>query len=287
MIIAGVAGNAEYDEGRLEQSFTVAKDPSERITFTSAAPKDATVGGSYTPSVRSSAGLTVMFSNATPSVCKIVLGLNGSSHVSLIAPGTCTLDVRQVGASAQEPPEAQQSFKVSVTKAQKLAGALRTCQKDKAKSKRKACEANAKKRRGTTTSQRPPPACVPVEGGVLAGQGHTVEVRVGEAVQVGLVEPEAYTARDFPGGFPWSSPQSSDTRVLSAAPFCPHRIEGSSLPERSAGFRAEHPGTAEIRAPLVTPWQTLNPDAYGETTERRTRLEPLEAFRATVIVLPR
>lgn len=124
------------------------------------------------------------------------------------------------------------------------------------------------------------------EGGIFVESGETVQVHVGKAVRVNLVEPEAYTAREFPRGFPWSSPQSSNMRVLSRAPFCPQRIEGQTLPERPAGFRAERPGTAEIQAPLVASWQALNPEAYAETPERLLRLEPLEAFRATVTVLP-
>ena len=114
IVDAYAAGDAEYEEVRsVGQSLTVAKDPSEQITFASPAPSDATVGGSYAPTVRSSAGLGVMFSIATPSVCGIVLGLNGGSHVSLNNPGTCTIDVRQAAVSELEPPAAQQSFTVS------------------------------------------------------------------------------------------------------------------------------------------------------------------------------
>ena len=57
------------------------------------------VGGIYWPWARSSAGLEVTFYIATPSVCVIVSGPNGGQHVSLIAAGTCRIDVRVEGTS--------------------------------------------------------------------------------------------------------------------------------------------------------------------------------------------
>jgi hypothetical protein len=73
--------------------------------------------------VRSSAGIDVFFTSATPSVCKVRFG-HLSSNVSFIAAGICTIDASQerhtvrVGplVSPREvppaKPEAQQSFKV-------------------------------------------------------------------------------------------------------------------------------------------------------------------------------
>jgi hypothetical protein len=183
-------------------------------------------------------------------------------------------------------------------KAQELAGALKACKKEKSKSKRKACEAKAKRLYGATTSPEPPPACVPIKEGGRLKSGETVEVRVGEAVSVGLIEPEGYTEGQratqpgrlveprFAEGFPWAPFRSSDTRVLRSAPFCAHRIEGQTLPTRTAGFRAMHPGTAEIQAPLTPSWQAVNPAAYDATPEHPIRLEPLQGFHITVIVLP-
>lgn len=183
-------------------------------------------------------------------------------------------------------------------KAQKLASALKACKKEKTKSKRMACEAKAKRLYGATTSPEPPPACVPIkEGGLKSGE--TVEVQIGEAVSVGLIEPEGYTEGQratqpgrlveprFAEGFPWAPFRSSDTRVLRSAPFCAHRIEGQTLPTRTAAFRAMHPGTAEIQAPLTPSWQAVNPAAYEATPEDPIRLEPLQGFHVTVIVLPR
>ena len=91
------------------QSFPVAKDPSEQITFTSAPPSNATVGGSYNPVVRLSAGIRVSFFTTTPSVCTIA-PLHAA--VSLGGVGTCTVGVRQEGSPESELPEAQQSFTV-------------------------------------------------------------------------------------------------------------------------------------------------------------------------------
>lgn len=110
-LIAGAPGNEDYDEAEpVEQTFTVARNPSEVITFTSEVPGDAVVGSSYGPKVRSSASIGVGFSVPTPSVCQIVDRLN--PYVSFLAPGTCTIDARQRGISEAEPPEAEQSFRV-------------------------------------------------------------------------------------------------------------------------------------------------------------------------------
>ncbi len=74
--------------------------------------------------MRSSLGWPVLFSIATPSVCKIELGsslsltetINGvqlaPSAVHFLAPGTCTIDVRPQESSPGEEPEAHQSFTV-------------------------------------------------------------------------------------------------------------------------------------------------------------------------------
>jgi hypothetical protein len=123
--------------------------------------------------------------------------------------------------------------------------------------------------------------CVGIEQGLFVGEGKTVHVSVGAVVRVNLVEPEGYLSRGTPPrGFPWSSPRSSNAKVLSRAPYCPHRPFRSSLPESPASFRAMHAGTAEIQAPLVASWRSLSPEALGGLT-------PPQAFRATVIVMAR
>lgn len=108
-IAADAIGNSEYAEAHASQSFTVAKNPSERITFTSRPNRQAHVGGSYDPSVRLSERIGVSFSTATPSVCSIDL-LRG--YVSLLAAGRCVITVKQDGVGKSEPPEARQAFVV-------------------------------------------------------------------------------------------------------------------------------------------------------------------------------
>lgn len=100
----------DYEGGMASQSFPVAKDPSQRITFISNPPNEATVGEKYHPTVQLSPGIRVAFLTTTPSVCTI-----NEAAVNLVGVGTCTVAVRQDGASESEPPEAQQSFTVSTS----------------------------------------------------------------------------------------------------------------------------------------------------------------------------
>ena len=105
------SGDAEYESPpEVWESFSVARNPSEQITFTSEPPSNATVGGSYNPVVRLSAGIRVSFFTTTPSVCRIA---PAHAAVSFVGGGTCTIGVRQNGVSESEPLEAEQSFTVS------------------------------------------------------------------------------------------------------------------------------------------------------------------------------
>ena len=106
-----ITAGGSYLNERSSQSFTVAMGPPEQITFTSPPPSPAVVGGTYWPWVHSSANLEVTFYIATPAVCEIVTGPHGGQHVSLIAAGTCTINVKVEG-SPPGGPEAQQSFTV-------------------------------------------------------------------------------------------------------------------------------------------------------------------------------
>ncbi|HZL47916.1 MAG TPA: PKD domain-containing protein [Solirubrobacteraceae bacterium] len=92
----------------VEHTVTVSKSP-QTITFTSAAPGSATVGGStYTVAATASSGLPVSFSSGTPSVCSVV-----GSAVSFVGVGTCTIDANQAGdADFGAAPQVQQSFAV-------------------------------------------------------------------------------------------------------------------------------------------------------------------------------
>ena len=99
-----ITAGGENPSERVSQSFTVAKGPPEQISFTSTPPSDATVGGSYSPTARSSLGWPLVFSTATPDVCKIVPGSTRSvtlnrggvqlppSAVDFLSAGTCTID---------------------------------------------------------------------------------------------------------------------------------------------------------------------------------------------------
>ena len=113
-ISAAVGEGPVIEVESVSQSFPVAKDPSEQLSFTSTL-NSPTVEGTYKPSVRSSAGIELEFAIATPSVCPISVGSLGelSDSVSFVAGGMCTIDVWQAGSSEAEPPEAQQSFAVA------------------------------------------------------------------------------------------------------------------------------------------------------------------------------
>jgi len=109
-IDANQAGDADFGAApQVQQSFAVDKG-SQTITFTSATPGSATVGGTpYTVAATASSGLPVSLSSATPSVCS----LSGST-VSSLAAGTCTTDANQAGNGEYEPaPQVQQSFAVA------------------------------------------------------------------------------------------------------------------------------------------------------------------------------
>ena len=82
----------------------------QTISFTSAAPGNATVGGGTTSiSANATSGLSVTFTSGSEAVCTVA-----GSTVSLIGPGTCIINADQAGdnyyvAAAQK----QQSFKVT------------------------------------------------------------------------------------------------------------------------------------------------------------------------------
>ena len=143
------SGNSEYEYSSLaSQTFQVGKDPSEQITFTSAPPSDATVGGSYNPVVRLSAGIRVSFFTTTPSVCTIA---QRHATVSLVGLGTCTIGIRQHGVSESEPPEAQQSFKVYATTSE----VKKTRAKTKKHKKAKKCKKDQARKNGKCVKRMP------------------------------------------------------------------------------------------------------------------------------------
>ena len=109
-IDANQAGDADFGAApQVQQSLAVGKG-SQTITFTSATPGSATVGGTpYTVAATAHSGLPVSFSSGTPSVCSV-----SGSTVSWLAVGTCTTDANQAGNGEYEPaPQVQQSFTVA------------------------------------------------------------------------------------------------------------------------------------------------------------------------------
>jgi sugar lactone lactonase YvrE len=82
----------------------------QTVSFSSAAPVGAIVGGSYVPAASASpSGLAVVF-NIDPSTaanCSVTGGV-----VSLVAAGNCTVDADQLGGTDYSPAQAQQSFTV-------------------------------------------------------------------------------------------------------------------------------------------------------------------------------
>src|SRR5437764_15290911 len=99
----GGALSGQYND-RLE------KKP-QTVTFTSSAPTNATVGGSYTATATTSSGLTVTLSinPSSASVCTI-----SGETVSFLGPGRCSIDANQAGNRDYEAAQAkQQSFTVA------------------------------------------------------------------------------------------------------------------------------------------------------------------------------
>jgi hypothetical protein len=106
-IEASQSGNGSWSAAPAQaQEFSVVSR-SQTVSFTSAPPSGATVGGSYTVSATTSSGLPVSFTTATPSVCAI-----SGQIVSLLAPGTCTIVASQSGSNEYGEAQAQQSFAV-------------------------------------------------------------------------------------------------------------------------------------------------------------------------------
>ena len=116
-VVASQNGNSVYDPADpVEQSFTVGPGAPtlspQTISFTSAAPGGAVVGGpAYTVAASASSGLAVVFTIASASagVCTV-----SGATVSLVGVGTCTINANQAGNASYEPAlQVQQSFSVA------------------------------------------------------------------------------------------------------------------------------------------------------------------------------
>jgi hypothetical protein len=114
MVDANQAGNANYEPAlQAQQSFAVGRG-AQTITFTSAPPTSATVGGqTYTVTAtggESKTRVTFTIDPTSSSVCTI-----SGATLSFIGAGMCTIDANQAGNVNYEPaPQAQQSFTVAV-----------------------------------------------------------------------------------------------------------------------------------------------------------------------------
>ena len=85
----------------------------QTISFTSTAPSNATVGGTYTPTAAATSRLTVTITidASASSVCSISSGL-----VTFNATGNCVIDANQAGGSGYNPaPQVQQIIAVTTT----------------------------------------------------------------------------------------------------------------------------------------------------------------------------
>ena len=112
VIDADQAGDENYHAAtQVQQSFSVGQGV-QSISFSSTAPANAAVGGTYTPTATATSGLPVTFTiDATASsVCSISAGV-----VSFDAVGTCVINANQPGdANFLAAPQVQQSFAVVV-----------------------------------------------------------------------------------------------------------------------------------------------------------------------------
>jgi hypothetical protein len=110
VVDANQAGNADYLAApQVQQSIAVGKG-SQAVNFTSTAPSSAQVGGSYTPTATSTAGLAVAITlDASSSGCSL-----SSGTVSFTGVGTCKIDANQPGnADYLAAAQVQQSFAIT------------------------------------------------------------------------------------------------------------------------------------------------------------------------------
>jgi len=107
-VVATSAAGSSYGANL---TFTTASQTSlgtQSISFTSIAPTNAVVGGSYTVAAVASSGLAVNFSSSSTSVCVV-----SGSTATFVGAGTCVIDGNQAGdADYAAAPQATQSFTV-------------------------------------------------------------------------------------------------------------------------------------------------------------------------------
>lgn len=111
IVHANQLGNSDYAAAsQVTQAFTVGQ-ASQSITFTSAAPVNATFAGpSYTVTATGGgSGNAVAFTAGSPAVCTVT-----GSTVSIVGAGSCVVDANETGnADYGAAPQATQSFTVA------------------------------------------------------------------------------------------------------------------------------------------------------------------------------
>lgn len=106
--------------------------------------------------------------------------------------------------------------------------------------------------------------------------GHEVTTTdVGALVYVPLIEPENYTGRGFPRGFPWTPPVSSNPGVLKPVAVCQKGLV-FSLPVEAFAFRAVRPGMATVSTSLAGQWRSakLPPNTTLRPYSRKITVRP-------------
>jgi hypothetical protein len=109
IVDANQAGNSDYlGANQVQQAIAVGKG-SQAVNFTSTPPASPQVGGTYTPTASSSAGLTVAITlDGSSTGCTIASGT-----VTFTAAGTCVIDANQAGnLDFLAATQVQQSFAV-------------------------------------------------------------------------------------------------------------------------------------------------------------------------------
>jgi hypothetical protein len=103
------AGMGVYNEDLNVQQVIPVGQGSQSITFTSAPPTHAVVGGTYTVAATGGgSGNPVTFSSATPRVCRV-----SGAEVTFLKAGACTINANQAAnTNYSAAPEVQQSFRV-------------------------------------------------------------------------------------------------------------------------------------------------------------------------------
>ncbi|HUR23939.1 MAG TPA: hypothetical protein VMZ73_08725, partial [Acidimicrobiales bacterium] len=114
VIQADQAGNASFNAAlRVTQSVNVVAAPpaNQTISFTSSAPVNPAVGGTYTPAATATSGLPVTFSIASGSTS--VCSIGGATLVTFNATGSCVIQADQAGnASFNAAPRVTQTVTV-------------------------------------------------------------------------------------------------------------------------------------------------------------------------------